>query len=126
MSTSKEIVNEPMAEEKDKLNNESSPQNLSDFIVFGRYTVFVVITYECLLMPQMFNMLFMIFGALAPSVVSCGPNDFHNMSLVESCNALKVAQNKNACEPVLEPQFESLAYEVFSFDDCCLIESLCV
>lgn len=54
----------------------------------------------------------MIFGGLAPTVSGCGKADFSNMSISESCVALKEAQNRTGCVANLDAQFKSLAYEV--------------
>ncbi|KAI6190299.1 MFS domain-containing protein [Aphelenchoides bicaudatus] len=86
-------------------------QNLGDFVKFGRYTVFIVITYEFLLMPQMFNMSMMIFSALAARPVSCGPKTFENLSLSEACSELKTTQQLTNCTPKLGAQFLSLGVE---------------
>lgn len=102
-------------------------QNLGDFIAFGRYTIFIIITYEMMLFPQMSNMVFMIFGrsnlsqhfyleslgGFAPKITSCGNYNFENMTTTEACSAFKQLQNESdECTPQLEAQFGSLAYEV--------------
>jgi hypothetical protein len=102
-------VAEELIEKQKKTGNR---QNLGDFVKFGRYTVFVVITYEFLIMPQMFNMNFMIFGGLAAKPVSCGPENFGNLSISEACSAFSLSQEKSNCTPQLEAQFTSLSVEV--------------
>lgn len=61
MARSNEMVKEPLEDEDEESKNSvpETPQNLGDFVVFGRYTIFIIIMYELLLMPQMFNMVFM-------------------------------------------------------------------
>lgn len=58
-----------------------------------------------------------MFGALEPTLKSCDSTNFTNMSKNETCAAYKVARNISGCEPILDPQFKSLAYEV-SFLSC--------
>ncbi|CAD5223570.1 unnamed protein product [Bursaphelenchus okinawaensis] len=86
-------------------------KNLGDFIKFGRYTIFIIILYELMLLPQMANMTFMIYGGYAPKVVQCGHHDYRNLSTVKSCAAFKADTAASNCSPVLETQFNSLAYE---------------
>ena len=37
-------------------------ENYGDFIVFGKYTILFMIMYEFLMLPQMGNMTFMLYG----------------------------------------------------------------
>ncbi|CAD5232272.1 unnamed protein product [Bursaphelenchus xylophilus] len=120
------IAEEDEAEEEVKLNpqkirealdGDEELKNIGDFIKFGRYTVFIIFLYELMLLPQMANMTFMIYGGYAPKVVECGGHDYRNLSNVKSCAAYKEDFLRTNCTPVLETQFNSLAYEFNYFCD---------
>jgi hypothetical protein len=107
------VKNGNVAEELlEKQKKTGEHQNLGDFVKFGRYTVFIVLTYELLIIPQMFNMNFMIFAGFAAKPVSCGSESFSNLSMTEACSAFNLAQTKTNCTPQIEAQFTSLSVEV--------------
>uniref|UniRef100_A0A915DIQ0 Major facilitator superfamily (MFS) profile domain-containing protein n=1 Tax=Ditylenchus dipsaci TaxID=166011 RepID=A0A915DIQ0_9BILA len=87
-------------------------ENLGDFIQFGYYSIFIIILYEMLLLPQMTNMTFMIYGGYAPKLMSCGNHSLsHFAKNADACAELKQIRNATDCVPKLESEFGSLAYE---------------
>ncbi|KAI6175161.1 MFS domain-containing protein [Aphelenchoides fujianensis] len=111
-----------MADEKKRPVEEGKPAavNLNDFTQFGVYSVFFCIAYEISLIPEVCNLLLMVYAGFAPRLVACGPNDLRNLSTVEACAALGPLQNETKCIPQLETQFESLAFEFGYYCDAML------
>ncbi|TKR86893.1 hypothetical protein L596_011394 [Steinernema carpocapsae] len=89
--------------------------NLGAFQNFGWYTGLICLVQEFLVLSQLSNMTFMIYGGYSPTVVSCGSTVFTG-SDSERCLQLTVARNESDCEPQLEAQFGSVNYE---FDLVC-------
>ncbi|CAD5232273.1 unnamed protein product [Bursaphelenchus xylophilus] len=82
---------------------------LSEFQKFGHYSVFMIILFEIMLLPQSGIMMFMIFGGLGPTVTRCGDVDLRNWTKKEVCDDIERLSNGTRCQ--LEAQFKSLAYE---------------
>ena len=108
---------------------ESKPLTLDQHVVFGRYSALMIVVYASVLFPQMLQMqvffenvaltskfvfyrTFSVYGGLSPRVTRCGARDFSNLSSKAACDAFALAQNETNCEPMLEAQFHSMAYEV--------------
>lgn len=90
--------------------------NLGDFTQFGAYSLFIIILYECMLLPQMGNMTFMMYGGLEPKVTQCG--NYSLRYLLKSTDAyreMKSLQNSTNCIPKYESQFGSVTQEVDCF-----------
>ncbi|KAH7730348.1 OAT-1 protein [Aphelenchoides avenae] len=96
-----------------KIEKANKPvESLGDFMQFGYYSIFFIVMYELLILPQMSNMTFMIYAGSAPTVVSCGNHSLrHFTSNVEACAEMRSLQADTGCEPGIETQFGSLAYE---------------
>ncbi|MFH4974015.1 hypothetical protein AB6A40_000724 [Gnathostoma spinigerum] len=87
--------------------------NLGDFQQLGRYVGFLCLTYEILIISQVSNLIYMIFGGAAAEVASCGDDStFKEMANAKlKCAHLEEVQSATNCTPTLEGQFESAAYE---------------
>ncbi|KAI6186285.1 MFS domain-containing protein [Aphelenchoides besseyi] len=91
--------------------DDGTTKTLADFTRFGAYSIFFLIAYEIMLLPEAINLLFMVYGGFAPRVVGCGQNDFRNMTTTDACATLVEIRNLTKCIPQLETQFDSLAFE---------------
>uniref|UniRef100_A0A7E4ZX60 MFS domain-containing protein n=1 Tax=Panagrellus redivivus TaxID=6233 RepID=A0A7E4ZX60_PANRE len=95
----------------DKPVDEEHPKNYGDFISFGWYTFFFMFAYELLMLPQVGNMTFMLYGAYTPQVVACGNTTFTDMPQRDVCKILPEIMNTTGCVPTIESQFGSLGAE---------------
>lgn len=91
------------------------PETLGEFSKFGYYSIFFLIAAETILLPEVLNMTFMIYGGIVPSIKQCGQKDFTNLTKIEACNLIESVQNETGCKPVLKADFQSLGYEVIYF-----------
>ncbi|KAI1723329.1 sugar transporter domain-containing protein [Ditylenchus destructor] len=101
-----------LGKKKKSPEKQTTIENLGDFIQFGYYSVFIIILYEMLLLPQMSNMTFMIYGGYAPKVIACGNYSLqHFTKHSDACSEMSILQNTTGCTPEFETQFGSVAYE---------------
>uniref|UniRef100_A0A0R3S0M7 MFS domain-containing protein n=1 Tax=Elaeophora elaphi TaxID=1147741 RepID=A0A0R3S0M7_9BILA len=101
---------------KSLIDNEEA--NLSPgidrFIVFNRYTIFLCLTYELVIVSQVGNVIYMIFAAASPDIVGCGMTIFNEtLSQREACEQYEVLTKfeNHSCKPILEYQFRSIGVE---------------
>ncbi|VDK85767.1 unnamed protein product [Litomosoides sigmodontis] len=84
------------------------------FITFNRYTVFLCVTYEFVILSQVGNVIYMLFAAASPDIIGCDMLIF-NKSLeqherCEQYEALTKFEN-HSCKPILEYEFRSVSVE---------------
>uniref|UniRef100_A0A1I7YV47 MFS domain-containing protein n=1 Tax=Steinernema glaseri TaxID=37863 RepID=A0A1I7YV47_9BILA len=84
--------------------------NLGDFQKLGWYICLLCAVQEFLILSQLSNMTFMIYGGYSPSVKNCGPVEFSGSDR-ERCLHLSAARNSSSCEVGLDAQFHSVNYE---------------
>uniref|UniRef100_A0A7E4VIF4 MFS domain-containing protein n=1 Tax=Panagrellus redivivus TaxID=6233 RepID=A0A7E4VIF4_PANRE len=95
----------------------TTPKSLGDFPVLGWYTVFTLILSESIMLPQMANISFMVFGGYSPTVTSCGDVTFRNNTAPDHCAAVAAVVAQTNCIPELTAQFESVAMEFGRYCD---------
>lgn len=83
--------------------------NLGEFLQLGRYVGFVCLTYECLVISQVSNLIYMIYGGANANVVSCGDESFENMTHSERCAIYNNLNDTADCK--YEADFHSVNYE---------------
>lgn len=82
------------------------------FSQFGLYNIFFLIAAEMILLPEVLNMTFMVYGGIVPSIKGCGQRNFTDLSKADICTLVGTLQNETGCKPDLAADFESLAFEV--------------
>ncbi|CAI5450626.1 unnamed protein product [Caenorhabditis angaria] len=86
------------------------PQGLDDYIIMGRYVIFVCIAAELLILPQVSAMFYMIYAGAAPRVVSCAGQHFDELlEGKEIC--FKLEEMPNCTHPDFRYQFKSVNVE---------------
>lgn len=87
--------------------------NLGDFMQLGKYVGYICLTYEVLIISQVCNLIYMIFGGLVVDVIGCGDQMFTNATTgKEKCSALERARNDTpGCQPKYQAVFHSVNYE---------------
>ncbi|KAI6190298.1 MFS domain-containing protein [Aphelenchoides bicaudatus] len=90
---------------------EPKVETLGEFTQFGRYTIFFLIAAELLLLPEVMNMTFMIYGGVIPKVSNCGKHNLTHLSKDEVCSQVAILKNETGCQPSLVADFQSLGYE---------------
>ncbi|VDN56617.1 unnamed protein product [Dracunculus medinensis] len=91
-----------------------SKKTVGDFNQLGWYTLFVCLLYEFLIISQVSNLIYMVFGGSVANVVSCGEYSFANMTSSEACDAYEKIKS-TGCTPKLEGDFQSVNYEFHFF-----------
>uniref|UniRef100_F1KYH4 Organic cation transporter protein n=1 Tax=Ascaris suum TaxID=6253 RepID=F1KYH4_ASCSU len=100
---------ENMMEKKE--DSEEKPKektNLGEFLKLGRYVGFVCLTYELLVVSQVCNLIYMIYGGASADVVSCDDVSFAKVTKKERCE-LYESMNHTDCK--YEADFHSVNYE---------------
>uniref|UniRef100_A0A915Q431 Major facilitator superfamily (MFS) profile domain-containing protein n=1 Tax=Setaria digitata TaxID=48799 RepID=A0A915Q431_9BILA len=98
------------------------PKSLTDentngidrFIVFNRYTIFLCLTYELVILSQVGNVIYMLFAAASPDIVGCGTTIFNeSLGQHEACEQYEMMTTieNNSCKPILQYQFRSVGVE---------------
>ncbi|CAG9530368.1 unnamed protein product [Cercopithifilaria johnstoni] len=97
------------------INNEANlSEGIDRFIIFNRYTIFLCITYELVIISQVGNVIYMLFAASAPDIIGCDMIIFNgSLGQREICEQYEIMTKlKNySCQPILEYQFRSVAVE---------------
>uniref|UniRef100_A0A914WPH9 Major facilitator superfamily (MFS) profile domain-containing protein n=1 Tax=Plectus sambesii TaxID=2011161 RepID=A0A914WPH9_9BILA len=89
-----------------------SMANFEDFIKLGRYHMYFVLVMEFVIIAELTNMVFMVFGGAIPTIVSCGDVSFRNMTDKKAvCQELKTLKLTSNCTPEVEEEFISINYE---------------
>ena len=91
--------------------DEDKIENLGDYPVFGRYSIFILILSEFLLLTQMSNLTFMVYGGLSPVIHSCGNYDFEEVEKNQICSILEEVQRNESCQVNKTIEFNSVANE---------------
>ncbi|EFO18874.2 hypothetical protein LOAG_09617 [Loa loa] len=89
-------------------------KGIDRFIVFNRYTIFLCLTYELVILSQVGNVIYMIFAAASPNIIGCGTTIFNkSLGQREACEQYEtlIKFDNHSCEPILEYQFRSVAVE---------------
>ncbi|KAM3716256.1 Solute carrier family 22 member [Dirofilaria immitis] len=85
---------------------------IDGLIRLGNYTIFLCITAEFLVLSQLGNMFYMIYGGAAPTIKSCGPYKFDSeMSSSDICKQIDALDGNETCKPELQYDFESMNVE---------------
>ncbi|MFH4974457.1 hypothetical protein AB6A40_001166 [Gnathostoma spinigerum] len=105
---------------KDKVHKD--PTTIGEYLKLNKYVAYFCVVYELMLLPEISNILFMVYGGARPDIVACGNISLtHLSSQTEKCDAMAQIQMDTECEPVLKPQFESVNYE---FNYLCVNNSI--
>ncbi|MCP9260835.1 hypothetical protein DINM_003983 [Dirofilaria immitis] len=89
---------------------------IDGLIRLGNYTIFLCITAEFLVLSQLGNMFYMIYGGAAPTIKSCGPYKFDSeMSSSDICKQIDALDGNETCKPELQYDFESMNVETLLF-----------
>uniref|UniRef100_A0A1I7XHT0 MFS domain-containing protein n=1 Tax=Heterorhabditis bacteriophora TaxID=37862 RepID=A0A1I7XHT0_HETBA len=92
------------------MTSSQHPKRVDDFIVMGRYVVYVCILAEFMIIPQIGSMFYMVFAGVAPSIISC--NGYQFDPKLENKEVCLLIKNMNNCtEPQLNYQFKSVNVE---------------
>jgi hypothetical protein len=90
-----------------------SMSSVDDFIQLGRYHIFFTVVMEFVIIAELTNMVFMVFGGATPTIIGCGDVSYRNMTdkkaVCAELNTLRLADN---CTPEVEQVFESINFEV--------------
>ncbi|VDM93946.1 unnamed protein product [Onchocerca ochengi] len=89
-------------------------QGIDRFIVFNRYTIFLCLTYEFVILSQVGNIIYMIFAAASPNIIGCGSTIFNKtLEQREACEQYEIMTKfaNHSCEPILDYQFRSVGVE---------------
>ncbi|KAK6102703.1 Sugar transporter family protein [Brugia pahangi] len=95
-------------------NEEKLSAGIDRFIVFNRYTMFLCLTYELVILSQVGNVIYMIFAAASPDIIGCGTIIFNEtLGQREACEQYEsiIKFENHSCEPILKYQFRSVAVE---------------
>uniref|UniRef100_A0A1I8EKM0 MFS domain-containing protein n=1 Tax=Wuchereria bancrofti TaxID=6293 RepID=A0A1I8EKM0_WUCBA len=95
-------------------NEENLSAGIDRFIVFNRYTIFLCLTYELVILSQVGNVIYMIFAAASPDIIGCGTIIFNEtLGQREACEHYEsiIKFENHSCEPILKYQFRSVAVE---------------
>ncbi|VIO95417.1 Uncharacterized protein BM_BM59 [Brugia malayi] len=92
-------------------------KDVGDFIEFGKYTGFLCLLYELLVVSQVSNLIYMIYGGAATRIEGCDGHMFTGISSKQQCEQYDNYMNSTGecSEPILGADFESVAYEFHYF-----------
>ncbi|MFH4979682.1 hypothetical protein AB6A40_006391 [Gnathostoma spinigerum] len=92
--------------------------NLNDFFGLGKYTAYVCLSYEIMLLAITFNLIFMTYGGAMTKVVGCGTERFENVNNFsqadfdkERCRLYNKLSESPGCTPMVEYEFYSVSTE---------------
>ncbi|KAI6226582.1 MFS domain-containing protein [Aphelenchoides besseyi] len=128
LENSKDLERKPitfrMAEDDEEIEGETTTEKLvgnstlDDFVVLGRYTFILCVMCEAMILLQLGNMIYMIYGGAEPTIVSCGSYRFdESLDTKERCSILnQLHSNSSAagemeCKPEFSAQFKSVNLE---------------
>ncbi|EFO18407.2 hypothetical protein LOAG_10089 [Loa loa] len=88
-------------------------KDLGDFIELGKYTGFLCLLYELLVVSQVSNLIYMIYGGAAVRVEGCDGYMFTGTTPKQQCAEYNSYVNSTGecAEPILGADFESVGYE---------------
>ncbi|CAG9535997.1 unnamed protein product [Cercopithifilaria johnstoni] len=94
-------------------------KDLGDFIEFGKYTGLLCLLYELLVVSQVSNLIYMIYGGAAVRVEECDGHKFTGMTSKQQCAKYNSYVNSTGecSDLILGTDFESVAYEFHYFCD---------
>ncbi|KAM3722353.1 Organic cation transporter protein [Dirofilaria immitis] len=92
-------------------------KNLGDFIEIGKYTGYLCLLYELLVVSQVSNLIYMIYGGAATRVEGCDGHMFTDMTPKQQCEEYNGYMNSTVgcLDPILSADFESVGYEFHYF-----------
>ncbi|PIO69909.1 hypothetical protein TELCIR_08259 [Teladorsagia circumcincta] len=91
------------------------PKRLDDYVVMGRYVVYVCILAELMILPQVSSMFYMMYAGASPSLASCEGVMFDSaLEEQEVCTLFHEMGLENCTIPSLRYQFRSVNVEVSS------------
>lgn len=93
---------------------ESEKKNLGDFMRLGKYTGFLCLLYEFLVVSQVSNLIYMVYGGAAARVEGCDGHSFSGMTPKEQCTEYYNYLNstEGCANPTLSADFKSVNYEL--------------
>ncbi|XGW04689.1 hypothetical protein V3C99_015681 [Haemonchus contortus] len=88
-------------------------KRLDDYVVMGRYVVYICILAELMILPQVSSMFYMMYAGASPSLASCERNVVFDSSLEEKevCTLYEEIGPGNCTSPSLRYQFRSVNVE---------------
>ncbi|VDK88699.1 unnamed protein product [Litomosoides sigmodontis] len=94
-------------------------KDLGDFFELGKYTGLLCLLYELLVVSQVSNLIYMIYGGAAVRVEGCNDQLFTDMTPKEQCAKYNIYVNatEGCSDPILKADFQSVAYEFHYFCD---------
>ncbi|KAH7716615.1 Protein Y51A2D.18, partial [Aphelenchoides avenae] len=106
------VPTEEPVDARSKAGKQPADARLDDFILLGRYSLILCCLSEALILSQLGNMFFMMYGGVAPTLVSCGDASLSGFKDdYDACAALEQLQAETNCTPSFSTQFESVNYE---------------
>ncbi|VBB34729.1 unnamed protein product, partial [Acanthocheilonema viteae] len=94
-------------------------KDLGDFIELGKYTGFLCLLYELLVVSQVSNLIYMIYGGAAVHVKGCDGHMFDGVTPKQQCAQYNsyVNSTEGCLDPILSADFESVGNEFHYFCD---------
>ncbi|VDN04452.1 unnamed protein product [Thelazia callipaeda] len=95
-------------------DNDTILKGIDKFIGFNRYTLFLCLAFELVILSQAGNVIYLIFAAASPNLIGCGTTIFNEtLSQYEACEQFETMNRleNQSCAPILEYQFRSVAVE---------------
>ncbi|KAL4003457.1 Sugar transporter family protein [Acanthocheilonema viteae] len=89
-------------------------EGIDRFITFNRYTIFLCLTYELVILSQVGNVIYMLFAAASPDIIGCGMTIFNkSLGQREACEQYEtiIKFGNHSCQPILKYQFRSVGVE---------------